>query len=158
VPGLGLGRDPERTPMQWDAGPRAGFTAGHPWLPIAADAREVNVARQREDPGSMLALYRRLLALRRERPALAVGAYAPVEADGDVLAYTRGDGPGRCLIALNLGGSPAALAVPAGFREGRVLLSTRLDEDGRRAGDRLELRGDEGVVIAAAEARDPNGA
>src|ERR1700749_4853968 len=43
-PGLGLGRDPERTPMQWDASPQAGFTKGIPWLPIAADANEINVA------------------------------------------------------------------------------------------------------------------
>ena len=50
VPGLGLGRDPERTPMQWSAAPNAGFTAGTPWLPVAADYRETNVETQRRDP------------------------------------------------------------------------------------------------------------
>src|SRR5205085_3716774 len=61
VPGMGLGRDPERTPMQWDQGPGAGFTAGTPWLPLAQDYRTVNVRAQRGDPKSILSLYRRLI-------------------------------------------------------------------------------------------------
>src|SRR5687768_10359567 len=50
VPGLGLGRDPVRTPMQWSGEPNAGFTSGEPWLPLAASWREVNVAAQAGDP------------------------------------------------------------------------------------------------------------
>ena len=42
-PGLGLGRDPQRTPMPWDGSPNAGFTTGEPWLPLNADWRERNV-------------------------------------------------------------------------------------------------------------------
>src|SRR4029079_12034848 len=34
VPGLGLGRDPERTPMQWNGAPNSSFTTGTPWLPL----------------------------------------------------------------------------------------------------------------------------
>src|SRR6185503_14487766 len=64
VPGLGLGRDPERTPMQWDGSGGAGFTTGEPWLPLADDVAAVNVEMQRDDTRSLLALYRRLLALR----------------------------------------------------------------------------------------------
>jgi alpha-glucosidase len=149
VPGLGLGRDPERTPMQWADGPGAGFTTGWPWLPIAADAHLVNVARQRDDPRSILTLHRRLLALRRARPALAVGDYAPVEATGDVLAYVRAAPADRCLVALNLGPSPQALEVPPRLRADRVLLSTHLDRDDPAKG-RIALRADEGVVIALA--------
>jgi alpha-glucosidase len=83
----GRGRDPERSPMRWDDRPGAGFTTGTPWLPLGDPA--VNVAAQRDDPGSMLALHRRLLALRHDSPALSAGAYEPVQADGDVLAYLR---------------------------------------------------------------------
>ena len=56
LPGLGLGRDPERTPMQWDASPNAGFTMPtvRPWLPLAADYATMNVAVQRDDLQSML--------------------------------------------------------------------------------------------------------
>src|SRR5204862_3716968 len=65
VPGRGLGRDPERSPMPWEPGRGAGFTAGEPWLPLGADADRRNVALLRADPDSILSLYRRLLALRR---------------------------------------------------------------------------------------------
>ena len=89
VPGIGVGRDPARTPMQWDASANAGFTRGTPWLPVADDYRETNVAVEADDPRSMLVLYRRLIELRRQRPELVVGDWRPLAADGDVLVYTR---------------------------------------------------------------------
>jgi alpha-glucosidase len=58
------GRDAHRHPMQWDASPNGGFTAGEPWLPLVDPAAR-NVAAQRDDPDSLLALYRDLLAWRR---------------------------------------------------------------------------------------------
>jgi alpha-glucosidase len=62
VPGLGLGRDPARTPMPWDTSPNTGFTTGTLWLPLAANAQAMNVAVARDDSISMLTLYRCLLA------------------------------------------------------------------------------------------------
>jgi alpha-glucosidase len=157
VPGVGLGRDPERTPMQWDGGPGAGFTAGTPWLPLADDYTAVNVAAERGDPRSMLALYRRLIELRRAEPALAVGGYAPVPAAGDpsagasrdVLAYLRGYGERRLLVALNLGHGEQAIDI-GGIGGGRVLLSTQLDRAGEPAGGVLALRPDEGLIVELA--------
>src|SRR3984893_8653278 len=66
-PGLGLGRDPERTPMQWDSSPNAGFCSPgvEPWLPLPADYRQINVAVERDDPHSLLTLTCRLIELRR---------------------------------------------------------------------------------------------
>ena len=146
VPGLGLGRDPERTPMQWDASPNAGFTTGTPWLPLAPDSRSVNVSAQRKDPRSMLALHRRLLALRRAEPPLSVGRYRSLPAEGTVLAYER-ERAGRVLtVVLNLGPAPVRFA-RLGL-QGRVALSTHLDREGDRVRDVVSLRGDEGVVIA----------
>lgn len=144
VPGMGLGRDPERTPMQWSAAPNAGFTTGAPWLPLAADYRETNVETQRCDPGSMLALHRRLLALRRAEPALSIGSYTPVDAEGDVLAYLREHEGSRFLIALNLGAEPASLAFDGA---GEVVLSTHVDRKDDAIRARVDLRGDEGVVV-----------
>jgi alpha-glucosidase len=144
VPGMGLGRDPERTPMQWSAAPNAGFTTGQPWLPIAADYRETNVETQRCDPQSMLALHRRLLALRRAEPALSIGSWAPVDAEGDVLAYLREHEGSRFLVALNLGPSPASLAFDG---LGEVVLSTNIDRKDVPVRGRINLCGDEGVVV-----------
>jgi alpha-glucosidase len=128
--------------MRWDDRPGAGFTTGTPWLPLGDPA--VNVAAQRDDPGSMLALHRRLLALRRASPALSVGTYEPVQAGGDVLAYLRTGDDGRWLVALNLG--PGAgrldLAVP-----GRAELATTPGRDGERVEGGLDLAGDQGVVV-----------
>ena len=143
----GRGRDPERTPMPWAGGPGGGFTTGRPWLPLGEDNLTRNVAAQRDDPASMLSLHRRLLRLRRQAPALVTGAYQPVEADGDVLAYLRTTGDDSCLVALNLGPRPARLTVPTQAAAGRVAVSTHPGRDGQPAGATLELGADEGVVV-----------
>ena len=82
VPGLGLGRDPVRTPMPWDGAPHAGFTTGTPWLPLGDDHAALNAAAQAHDPASMLSLYRALLALRRREAALSLGAIEAVAGGG----------------------------------------------------------------------------
>ncbi|HEX6909042.1 MAG TPA: alpha-amylase family glycosyl hydrolase [Longimicrobium sp.] len=149
VPGKGLGRDPERTPMQWSPAPRAGFSTGEPWLPIAEDFREVNVEAERDAPRSILTLYRRLLDLRRGEPALEVGRFVGVEAEGDVLAYVRRARAGESdfLVVLNLGPRPHVFRVPDEVGPGTVALSTHLDREADPVGRDVRLRPDEGVVI-----------
>ncbi|MBZ8132311.1 alpha-amylase family glycosyl hydrolase [Afifella sp. IM 167] len=146
-PGLGFNRDAYRTPMQWDASEGAGFTTAEPWLPIDMREPERNVADERQDEGSMLCLYRRLLDLRRTRPALAVGAYRPVEAEGDVLAYCREEGTERLLVALNLGAEPAALSLPPEARGGRIVLSVLGNREAESVGEVLSLQGNEAVLL-----------
>jgi alpha-glucosidase len=143
VPGLGLGRDPQRTPMQWDASRAAGFTTGDPWLPLAADFEPVNVAAERDDPRSMLTLVQRLLALRRAEPALAVGDYAGLAADEHVLIFGRRHGVRRLHVVLNLEAQPRRVALEG---LGHVLLSTHLDRAGDMLDGAVELRADEGIV------------
>jgi alpha-glucosidase len=142
VPGIGVGRDPARTPMQWSQEKNAGFTIGEPWLPVGEDHAEVNVETYKRNPHSMLTLHRRLLALRRAEPALALGSYAQVEATENLLAYARESGGRRYLIALNLGSQPQTLGAA-----GRVVLSTFLDREGEAIGETLYLRGDEGLIL-----------
>jgi alpha-glucosidase len=89
-----VGRDSFRHPMQWDGSESGGFTTGSPWLPVV-DPAERNVADQREDHGSLLHLFRALIALRR---TLGDG-FSVVESDDGVLAYRRGEH----LVAINLG-------------------------------------------------------
>ncbi|TDH62484.1 DUF3459 domain-containing protein [Dankookia rubra] len=139
VPGLGLGRDPVRTPLPWEDAPQAGFTTGKPWLPLGDDHAAMNAAAQAHDPASMLSLYRALLALRRREAALALGRIESVAAEGEVLRYARidpGDGR-RLLVALNLGGAEQALDAA-----GTPLLSTHGD-----FGNPHRLRPYEGLVI-----------
>lgn len=150
LPGLGFGRDPFRTPMQWDQAPYAGFTTGTPWLPVEAEFLTRNVEVQRHDPGSMLSFYRRLIELRKDIPALSVGSYRTVPGDEDLLCYVREIGdevppdgrPSRVLVALNMGGRARELTGV----EGTILLTTHGDREGERFIGRLQLRPDEGVI------------
>jgi alpha-glucosidase len=130
--------------MPWDGGPGAGFTTGEPWLPLGANHPTRNVAAQTDDPGSMLSLYRRLIALRRAEPALAIGAYHLVAATGQVLAYERRHWGERLAVALNMTDGPAELA--PGWA-GEILLSTGVGRDGERLERALRLAPDEGVVV-----------
>lgn len=149
VPGRGLGRDPCRTPMQWSGVENAGFTSGTPWLPIDDDYQIVNVESQTADPTSILTLYRRLIELRRKSPALAHGDYEPVATTGDLLAYVRKQGNQRFLMALNLGAEPYAISFSeVNHRNGRIVISTHLDRDGEAMEGDLNLRANEGVMIA----------
>ena len=122
---MGLGRDPVRTPMQWSAAPHAGFTSGEPWLPVSPDHRLVNVAAQRLDPKSMLALHRALIGPPPRAPALELGSYQPLPAEGDVLAYLRSAGADEpsFLVALNLGSREQRLA--AALRPRRAFDASR---------------------------------
>src|SRR5882757_1324231 len=148
VPGLGLGRDPERTPMQWDASENAGFTNGEPWLPLSGDRKAVNVATQRDEPRSMFSLYRALIALRRREAALAVGVHVKAEAIGSVLTYRRFHAGRWITVALNFSAEPQSLPNKGGVHD--VLISTHLDRVERLRGDTVRLRPNEGIVMAVA--------
>ena len=102
------GRDGERTPMQWDNSKNAGFsTAAKTWLPVPPTASQYNVAAEQADPNSIFNFYKRVIALRREFPALHDGSYVAVNRnDPNVLAYLRSekDGSNPILVALNMSG------------------------------------------------------
>ena len=86
-----VSRDPERTPMQWDASPNAGFSAAgvKTWLPISPDFKTVNVESENADPLSHLAFYRNLSLLRQSSPAWRYPNYQSVLADDDIYAFLR---------------------------------------------------------------------
>ncbi len=152
VPGLGHGRDPARTPMQWSATENAGFTTASPWLPIAEEYSSNNVEAQSRDPSSLLTLYRRLLALRRQEPALSIGDFTAVPEQGDLLSYRRQfDNARRFLIILNLGAERALFQNPAVPQRGLVVLSTHLDREAEEFGGQIMLQGNEGLIIALSD-------
>ena len=98
-----IGRDNTRTPMVWDGSANGGFSAGVPWLPVKPPQLARNVAAQQAQAGSVLQLYREVLAFRRANPALVTGKGRFHDAPGPVLAFTRGAGDGAVLCLFNLG-------------------------------------------------------
>ena len=103
-----LNRDEVRTPMQWDASANAGFCPDgvQPWLPVNPDYERVNVAHQESDNDSLLNLYRRLFALRRDSESLRSGPLAMLEALPDgVLGYRRAD----LIVLANMGIEPVTV-------------------------------------------------
>jgi alpha-glucosidase len=147
VPGIGVGRDGCRTPMQWDATPHAGFSTATPWLPLPDDFPHENVVNLEADTKSILHLYKALIGLRRKLPQLVSGSYTPIAADGDLLLYRRRSETGSVVIALNLGAEPVSIASDAIGLDGEILLSTFLDRQSEKIESALDLRGNEGVVI-----------
>ncbi len=126
----GITRDSFRTPMQWDAGPTAGFCRPEvePWLPVGDDRDRINVASERDDPGSTLHLVRRLLELRRTLPVLATGAYRRLpDIPAGCLAYRRGDdGDPQVVVICNFGTGSCTVALDGDHDDAppRVLVET----------------------------------
>lgn len=148
VPGYGVGRDGARTPIQWDGTRFAGFSTAEPWLPLAADYQRQNVAEQSGDPRSIHRLYRRLIALRQEQLALRYGTYRTITTSGDLLLYMREFEGDQILMALNLGTKPTSVALPPHRFMGELLVSTFVDRDHELVRETIDLRGNEGVVVA----------
>jgi alpha-glucosidase len=150
VPGLGLGRDGCRTPMQWDDSRNAGFSKARPWLPILESLRRVNVAAQQREDNSFLDLYRKLIAFRRSRATLVSGSYRPIAASGAMLAYLREQDDDRLLVALNLGSEPLSMVLSVPELRGCILISTLGDRSKEPIESEIDLRPNEGVVIELA--------
>ena len=147
-PGLGLGRDPERTPMQWDDSVNAGFTeAGvEPWLPVADDSSVRNVKGQMAHSGSMLQLTRKLLLLRKGERALHAGIYQSLPSNEGVFAYLRSDKEVEFVIVLNFTGKRLVWEIPTSYVLEPVL-STYMDEEVKVDADIVQLRPNEGIVL-----------
>ncbi|MDH3686897.1 MAG: alpha-amylase family glycosyl hydrolase [Myxococcales bacterium] len=136
-----VSRDPERTPMQWDASKGAGFTRAEPWLPIG-DAAACNVEAQREDPESLLHLYRELIALRRETPDLQSGAFRRIASPEGVLAFERGNG---ARVALNFTEVPQTVQLGSSAVTGGI--STVLGRALPASSGEVSLAPDEGLLL-----------
>ncbi len=143
-------RDGCRAAMAWSGDGSAGFTSGEPWLPIPSDAAWRNVEHQRASEGSVLAHYRRLLALRRESAVLRAGELDLVDVgDPDVLAYLRRAGDEVALVVVRFGlrGGEVELASAAG--PWRVVLSSH-DLATPTVTSRLALRPLEAIILEPA--------
>lgn len=147
VPGFSVGRDPERTPMQWNESPNAGFTDGDPWLPIAPDYKERNAEAESRDSHSMLSFYKDLIRQRTNSPALLTGAYKPLESGNkDVLVFGRECAEEKLLVAINFSDTEQVCNIKI---RGRFLCGTH-SGGGREAEvnlAQLKLKAYEGLII-----------
>lgn len=147
-PGKGLGRDPQRTPMQWNTSDYAGFSSTRPWLRLGPDWPECNVETLSRDPYSLLNLYRQLLALRRSHPALTEGNLELLPAEGDLLAYRRSHGTTTITVLLNMGSQAIQCTMPE--KAQHLLLSTDLDHEDAPLTETLTLNANEGILLIGA--------
>jgi len=105
-----MSRDNARTPVQWDASPSAGFTTGTPWLAVNPDHVTWNAEAQRGDPSSVLAHYRRLIALRHTEPVVALGDFTMLlPAHEEIYAFSRCLDGDTLLVVCNVGRTPQPL-------------------------------------------------
>ena len=143
-----FGRDGCRTPIQWSADAYAGFSIVEPWLPVDTSHAELNVEAQLQDSVSVLSLYKNLLKLRRENPALNRGSYVGVNNVPDAcFVYIREYGDQRFVIALNFTDEAQTLGIEHIGETGIVQLSTELDRMGEVDLSELVLRATEGLII-----------
>ena len=121
-------RDNGRTPMQWKAGPNAGFTDGEPWIGIPENHSYINVEEENKDEDSILSCYKKLIRLRKEYRVIAEGDIGFIYRDHpQVLAYRRRTEEEELIVLANMTGREAALA-PAFDAGGWELLTASWKE------------------------------
>lgn len=107
-------RDHGRTPMQWNAGPSAGFTTGKPWIKINPNYSSINVEQSLQDENSVLQFYRQLIRLRRENKALVYGDFQEVYKDSNEIGgYTRTYEGERWTVLCNFTDQTVKAAAPS---------------------------------------------
>lgn len=117
-------RDNSRTPMQWNVETYGGFSEAKPWLPMSAGFRkEITVEAQQKDDDSILAFYKKLIAMRKTYPVIAKGAIRFPETQNDmVLAYTRTLGKQKLVVLCNLSGKKQQTKISPEWSRYPVLL------------------------------------
>jgi oligo-1,6-glucosidase len=126
-----MSRDNARTPMQWDAGEHAGFTTGTPWIPVNPNHTEINAQAAVADPDSVFHHYRKLIALRHDEPAVALGDFTMLLPDDpQVYAFTRRLEDVELLVVVNVSGDSAAPEISSDWA-GAELLLTNVEADPR---------------------------
>ena len=143
-------RDNARTPMQWNEEAHAGFTKGEPWLAENPNYTCINVQEQLGREDSVLAYYKKLIALRKDpgyKETFVYGAFEPLPDCGhNVIAYLRKGGAQTILVAANFNTGERQIKLPAGGCTGG---KTLLVNEGEAAfdGSVLTLKGLQAAVI-----------
>ena len=144
-------RDHARTPMQWNAGENAGFTAGKPWMMLNPSYKTINVENDlNAGDKSVYAFYKRLHAFRRGNEIVGCGDYVQLDPANDkVFGYTRNYGGKTLLVVANFKNKSVKYSLSAELAKGKVLLSNYKDS---RLAPILELRPYEAAVFGIEKA------
>lgn len=141
-----VGRDNARTPMQWDASENGGFTSGTPWLQVNKNYKTINAAAQVNDPDSVFAYYKKLIALRHTNEVMVNGVYDVLIPDHpQIYAYTRTLGDKQLLVLCN--DSDTNVAIPAELQE-KIHAANNILIQNYKDTDESTLRPYEAVVYA----------
>lgn len=141
-----VGRDNARTPMQWDASENGGFTSGTPWLQVNKNYKTINAAAQVNDPDSVFAYYKKLIALRHTNEVMVDGVYDVLIPDHpQIYAYTRTLGDKQLLVLCN--DSDTNVAIPAEIQE-KIHAAKNILIQNYKDTDESTLRPYEAVVYA----------
>jgi alpha-glucosidase len=147
-PKLGLGRDPQRTPMQWTDGKYAGFSDSKPWLPINPNYTKINVESEKKDPKSMLALYKLLIRLKKGNAILREGKYMALPQPAEnVLAFIREHEGNKILVILNFDDKDKKVSMD--FKSAKIICEDTLTEEPGKIIDLTDftLEGNEGYIL-----------
>lgn len=141
-----VGRDNARTPMQWDASDNGGFASGTPWLQVNKNYKTINAAAQVNDPDSVFAYYKKLIALRHTNEVMVNGVYDVLIPDHpQIYAYTRTLGDKQLLVLCN--DSDTNAAIPAEIQE-KIHAAKNILIQNYKDTDESTLRPYEAVVYA----------
>lgn len=141
-----VGRDNARTPMQWDASDNGGFTSGTPWLQVNKNYKTINAAAQVNDPDSVFAYYKKLIALRHTNEVMVNGVYDVLIPDHpQIYAYTRTLGDKQLLVLCN--DSDTNAAIPAELQK-KIHAAKNILIQNYKDTDESTLRPYEAVVYA----------
>ena len=146
-----LGRDPERTPMQWDCSSNAGFTADGvtPWLPIADDYKEINIENESKDPTSMLSLFYKLVSLRNSEKSLTIGNFKSIAIEGNnIFAYKRYlQGSDSFIVVMNMGDNKYTVNLNIQKTNAQIEVATDMKRTGIVDLINFELDSNEGLIF-----------
>jgi oligo-1,6-glucosidase len=144
-----MSRDQGRTPVQWDASPNAGFTAGTPWIEVNPDYPEVNAAAEVGRPDSVYEHYRKLIELRHTDPVVTDGEFELLLPDHPAIwAFLRRGAEGELLVAANFSADVTAAALPLDpdWAGATVVLTNLPDSGPLQPPPDLKLRAWESVI------------
>jgi len=146
VPGQGFGRDPERTPMQWDDSENAGFSKVKPWLPVSQNYERLNLNSEMLDPGSFFNLYKQLLALRQKFEVLRHGSYQSIDVyDEDIFCFERRTQK-ECMITL-INFCDDEVTVVHDILKGEIIISTHPETTMKKVNKSVKLLPNEAIIL-----------